>query len=108
MGNYNSHCFYFLDIATDALEETPENYVLEDLSTKVSDCAMYLGIELGLTRETIEEILFQNEKNIFIRNLGVMKKWKKSRKNAATILVLMKAFQWVDGKGLAFLRKQYG
>jgi hypothetical protein len=50
---------------------------------------MYLGIELGLTRETIEEILFQNEKSIFNRNLGVMKEWKKSSKNA-TILVLMK------------------
>ena len=95
------------DIATDALEETPEDNVLKDLSTKVSDCAMYLGIELGLTRETIEEILFQNEKSIFIRNLGVMKEWKKSSKNA-TILVLMKAFQWVDGKGLTFLRQQYG
>jgi hypothetical protein len=38
---------------------------------------MYLGIELGLTRETIEEILFQNEKSIFIRNLGVMKEFIK-------------------------------
>ena len=98
---------FIQDIATDALEESPEDYVLKDLSTKVSDCAMYLGIELGLTRETIEEILFQNEKSIFIRNLGVMKEWKKSSKNA-TILVLMKAFQWVDGKGLTFLRQQYG
>jgi hypothetical protein len=69
---------------------------------------MYLGIELGLTRETIEEILCQNEKSIFNQNLGVMKEWKKSSKNAATILVLMKAFQWVDGKGLTFLIKQYG
>ena len=107
MGNYNSHCFYFLDIATDALEKTPEDYVLKVLSTKVSDCAMYLGIELGLTRETIEDIFFKNAKGIFIRNLGVMKEWKKSSENA-TILVLMKAFQCVDGKGLTFLRQQYG
>jgi hypothetical protein len=36
-----------------------------------------------------------------------MKKWKTSSK-VTTILMLMKAFQSADGRGLYFLRKKYG
>ena len=107
MGNCNSHCFYFLDIATDALEEIPEDDVLQDLSKTFSGRAMQLGIELGLTRETVEEILLQNTKNIFSQNLSVMKEWKKSS-DKPTILVLINAFQWFDSRGLLFLKRKYG
>ena len=105
---YNSHCFYFLDIANDALQEIPEDQVLCDLSEKFVGGAMYLGVELGLTSERIVQILAKDEKDLCKQNLGVLKEWKFSKQHEATILVLMKAFQWVDGKGLTFLRQQYG
>jgi hypothetical protein len=108
LGIYNSHCFYFLDIKNSALQEIPQDDVLLDLSKKISSCAMHLGVELGLTRETIEQILLQYEKSIFKQNLGVMEEWKISNKQNATILVLIKAFQWVNGKGVTFLIQKYG
>ena len=107
LSNYNSDCFYFLDIANIALLEIPQDDVLQDLSRKVGNCAMHLGVELGLSMATIEET-FKRCRNItFEETFDVMKKWKASSK-VKTILMLMKAFQSADGRGLYFLRKKYG
>jgi hypothetical protein len=45
--NYNSDCFYFLDVANSVLQEIPEDDVLQELSKNVGNCAMHLGVELG-------------------------------------------------------------
>ena len=105
--NYNSDCFYFLDIASNALQEIPEDDVLQDLSKQVGNCAIHLGVELGLSMATIEETLFRYPKSMFEQTFDVMKKWKISGE-VKTIRMLMKAFQSVDGRGLKFLRKKYG
>jgi hypothetical protein len=105
--NYNSDCFYFLGIATMALQEIPKDDVLWDLSREVGNCAMHLGVELGLSMATIEETLKRCRNITFEETFDVMKKWKTSSK-VKTILVLMKAFQSADGRGLHFLRKKYG
>ena len=108
LGNYNYHFFYFLDIANSALQEIPEDDVLLDLSKQFTNGALHLGVELELPMATIEEILFKNEKSYFGQNRGVMEEWKRSKKPGATILVLMEAFQHVDGKGVTFLAQKYG
>ena len=106
MGNYNSHCFYFLDIPNSKLQEIPKNDVLQDLSNKIGNCAMHLGVELGLSMPEIEGILLQDPKAMFKQTYGVMKKWKESREVKATILILMKAIQSTDGRGLTFLMEK--
>jgi hypothetical protein len=104
--NYNSDCFYFLDIAEMALQEIPKDDVLWDLSREVGNCAMHLGVELELSMATIEETLKRCRNITFEETFDVMKKWKTSSK-VKTILMLMKAFQSADGRGLYFLRKKY-
>jgi hypothetical protein len=108
LGNYNSHCFYFLGIANSALQEIPEDDVLQDLSKEVGNCAMPLGVELGLSMAAIERIFFEYPKSMIKQTVGVMEEWKSSSKVNPTILVLMKAFQSADGRGLTFLRQKYG
>ena len=108
LGNYNYHFFYFLDIKNKALQNIPEDKVLQDLSILFADGAWHLGVELGLRFATIEEILLKNEKSYFDQNLGVMEEWKRSKEVKPTIIMLMKAFQHVDGKGVTFLAQKYG
>jgi hypothetical protein len=55
--NYNSDCFYFLENENIKLQETPDDKVLEDLSAKLGDCALHLGVELGLSVATKLSIL---------------------------------------------------
>ena len=105
--NYNSDCFYFLENANIALQEIPEDDVLQELSKTVGNCAIHLGVELGLNMATIEEILKRYRNSMFEQTFGVMKKWKSSSIVKATILMLMKAFQSADGRGLTFLRENY-
>ena len=107
LGNYNSDCFYFLGIANSALQEIPEDNVLQDLSKEVGNCAIHLGVELGLKWANIEETLTKYPKSMFEQTFDIMKKWKISAE-VKTIRMLMKAFQSVDGRGLKFLRKKYG
>ena len=77
------------------------------LSKEVGNCAIHLGVELGLSMAAIEGILYKYPKSMFKQTFGVMKKWKKSSNIKATILMLMKAFQSADGRGLVFLRNKY-
>jgi hypothetical protein len=106
--NYNSYCFYFLEIENSVLQEIPEDDVLQDLSKIVGNCAMHLGVELGLSTAAIDGILFEYPKSMFKQTVGVMEEWKRSSKVKPTILMLMKAFQSADGRGLTFLRQKYG
>ena len=81
---------------------------MQDLSEKVVNCAMHLGVELELSIAAIEGILFKYPKSMFKQTFGVMKEWKSSRKVEATIFMLMKAFQSAEGRGFTFLKKKYG
>ena len=55
----------------------------------------------------IESILYNNPKNMFGETFGVMKEWTSSSKVKTTILMLMKAFQSADTRGVNFLIKNY-
>ena len=105
--NYNSDCFYFLGIANSALQEIPEDVVLQELSRKVGNCAIHLGVELELDMAEIEETLKRCRNITFDETFDIMKKWKRI-KEVKTILMLMKAFQAADARGLNFLIKKYG
>ena len=79
---------------------------MQDLSNKVGNCAIHLGVELELDMATIEETLFKYPKNMFQQTFDVMKKWKISGE-VKTIRMLMKAFKSADGRGIKFLREKY-
>jgi hypothetical protein len=96
------NCFYFLDIADIALQEIPEDDVLQDLSDEVSNCAMHIVVELGLSMTAIERILNKYPKGTSKQAFGAMKEWKSSSKVKTTILMLMKAMESADGGGLSF------
>ena len=105
--NYNSDCFYFLENENTTLQKSPGDDVLKVLSTKLGDCAIQLGVELGLSVADITETLKKSENCTFKETLDVMTKWKKSSQDK-TILMLMKAVQLADGDGIEFLREKYG
>ena len=94
-------------MANIALQEIPENAVLQDLSEVVGMCAIPLGVELGLRMGAIKKILLMYPKNMTQQTLGVMKQWKGSDEFNPTILTLITAFQLADTKGVDFLRKKY-
>jgi hypothetical protein len=79
---------------------------LKDVARNVGDCAIHLGLELGLEMMTIEDtlVLYQNDMKGQI--LDVMTKWKSSSE-VKTISMLMKAFHSAEPRGYKFLREKY-
>jgi hypothetical protein len=69
---------------------------LKELSAQVGNCAIQLGVELGLSMVDIEESLFKYSKDMFSQTFDVLKKWKNLRKVKPTIRILMRAFQWFE------------
>ena len=98
---------FVIDIDNIALQQIPDDDVLMKLSTKVGNCAMQLGVELGLSMVDIEKTLVEYSKVIFSQIFDVLKKWKKNHKVKPTIRTLMKAMQTSDPRGLKFLVKKY-
>jgi hypothetical protein len=80
---------------------------LTELSEQVGNCAMQLGVELGLSMVNIEQTLFKYSKDIFSQTFDVLKMWKYSSKVKPTIRILMTAIQASDPRGLKFLRDKY-
>ena len=63
------------------LQKSPGDDVLKVLSTKLGDCAIQLGVELGLPVAEITETLKKSGNCTFKETLDVMTKWKKSSQN---------------------------
>jgi hypothetical protein len=80
---------------------------LIELSTQVGNCAIQLGVELGLSMVEIEQTLYKYSKDMFNQTFDVLKKWKKNRQVKPTIRILMKAMQASDPRGLHFLISKY-
>jgi hypothetical protein len=80
---------------------------LKELSEQVGNCAVQLGVELGLSMVNIEDTLSKYSKDMFSRTFDVLKKWKNLGKVKPTIRILMRAFQTSDPRGLMFLRHKY-
>ena len=95
-----------IDIPNSAIQEIPEDDVLEDVTKTVGPCVIHLGVELGLDMPTIQDTLFKYPNDMRKQTLDVMKKWKISSE-VKTICMLMKTFQSADSRGFKFLRKKY-
>ena len=91
----------FIGIHKDVLQRIPDDDLLEELSRQVGNCAMQLGVALGLSMVDIEESLFKYSKDMFSQTFDVLKKWNNSRKEVMpTICILMRAMQESDSRGL--------
>jgi hypothetical protein len=65
----------FIGIHKDALQRIPDDDLLEKLSRQVGNCAVELGVALGLSMVDIEASLFNYSKDMFSQTFDVLKKW---------------------------------
>ena len=92
--------------ANNQLQATPGEDVLEEVAGKVEDCAIHLGLELGLDMPVIYDTLSTCENGICKQTLAVMKRWISTSK-VKTIGMLMEAFYSAEPTGYNFLREKY-
>ena len=68
---------FVIDIDNITLQQIPDDDVLRELSKQVENCAMQLGVELGLSMVEIVKTIFKYSRDIFSQAFDVLKKWKK-------------------------------
>ena len=95
-----------LEIASSRSHEIPDDDVLLQLPHYLGNCAVQLGVELGLSTSDILSIICRPQWDINQQKYDILKKWKE-QSTTKTLHVLMKALQRVDSGGLDFLRKKY-
>ncbi|CAG2224606.1 unnamed protein product [Mytilus edulis] len=84
--------------------ETPGDDVLKALSYQIGNCALQLGIELGVTLYGVESSFIKFPKDLPGLLEDILKKWKNESK-VATFYSLMMALKLVNGGGVRYLRK---
>lgn len=86
---------------------TPSDEVLEELSHRLGNCVIQLGIELGISFNSIEETMYRFPKDMYGQLYDILNKWKCQRNEKPTIHRLIMALQRVECGGLIFLQDQY-
>ncbi|XP_052059249.1 uncharacterized protein LOC127711894 [Mytilus californianus] len=98
---------HLLDIAEIRLQEVPHDNVLKDLPKNLGNCAIQLGIELGVSISSIEETLTRHPRDMYNQIEDILRKWKTSREVKPTIYRLMLALERVHTGGLEYLKGIY-
>ncbi|CAG2222420.1 unnamed protein product [Mytilus edulis] len=97
-------------IANISLQDVPSDDVISSLTEKklIGDCIVHLGVELGLSINSIKETLVNHPRNLYGQIHNLLIKWK-SGKVKPTVYRLMVALKKVKAsEGLAFMMKMYG
>ena len=84
----------------------PDDSVLHELTRHIGNCAMHLGIELGLDFSEIEHTMSKYRKDIFEQTRDILMKWKKTSK-VKTLYILMQALRSAKLPGFNYLCKIY-
>lgn len=101
---FNYNWIFFSEFADFKLCETPGDDVLKALSYQIGNCALQLGIELGVTLYGVENSFIKFPKDLPGLLEDILKKWKNESK-VATFYSLMMALKLVNGGGVRYLRK---
>ena len=106
LSNGNSCLHVSTEYATSKFHMIPDDDILLQLPYHMGNCAVQLGVELGLSTSDIVETICEYPRKIMEQKSDILMKWKR-QSTTKNLHVLMQALQRVDSGGLDFLRKQY-
>lgn len=98
--------FFLVDVSESRLQSPVDDEILTELPKHMGNCVIHLGIELGLTVEAIEAIMYNCPKEMYIQIESVLHKWK-TTSQTPTVFALMKALKDVKAGGLSYLCAKY-
>ncbi|VDI23717.1 Hypothetical predicted protein [Mytilus galloprovincialis] len=87
-------------------EEVPNNDVLNNLPQKLGNCALQLGVELGITISSIEQTKTDYRK-MYDQTADILRKWKNSTEEKPTVFKLLVVLERVHLGGFQFVKDMY-
>lgn len=90
-----------------ALKQEPDNDTLYELSRNIGNCALHLGVELGLATVEIESTIFKYSKDIFDQNYDILIKWRNTGSKKTLRSLMQALLQIADLRGIRFLDNKF-
>ncbi|CAG2210870.1 Putative ankyrin repeat protein MM_0045 [Mytilus edulis] len=87
-------------------EKVPNDDVLNKLIKELGNCALHLGVELGITINSIEQTKTDYRK-MYDQTADILRKWKNSTEEKPTVLKLMDVLERVHLGGFQFVKEMY-
>lgn len=78
-----------IGISEEVLASTPDESLLEDLSNRIANGNLQLGLELGLNGVKLQEIVYQHKTRLMEQTREILRTWKILKQ---PLTVLAKAF----------------
>lgn len=99
-------CNSFIEFPNIGPEEVPNDDVLNDLPNHLGNCALQLGVELGITIDSIEETK-TDYRTMYGQTVDILRKWRNSTEEKPTIYRLMAVLERIHLGGFKFLKDTY-
>ncbi|OPL33282.1 hypothetical protein AM593_08036, partial [Mytilus galloprovincialis] len=87
-------------------EDVPNDEVLNNLPQKLGNCALHLGVELGLSINSIEQTKTDHQK-MYDQTADILRKWKNLTEEKPTVFKLMVVLERVHLGGFQFVKDMY-
>ncbi|CAG2198558.1 unnamed protein product [Mytilus edulis] len=87
-------------------EAVPNDDVLNNLPQNLGNCALQLGVELGITINSIEQTKTDYRK-MYDQTTDILRKWKNSTEEKPTVFKLLVALERVHLGGFQFVKDMY-
>ncbi|XP_071124456.1 uncharacterized protein [Mytilus edulis] len=87
-------------------DEVPNDDVLQNLPQKLGNCALQLGVELGIAISSIEQTKTDHRK-MYDQTEDILRKWKNSTEEKPTLFKLLVGLERVHLGGFQFVKDMY-
>ncbi|VDI64182.1 Hypothetical predicted protein [Mytilus galloprovincialis] len=87
-------------------EEVPNDDIINNLPQNLGNCALQLGVELGVTINSIEQTKTDYRK-MYDQTTDILRKWKNSTEEKPTVFKLLVGLERVHLGGFQFVKDMY-
>ncbi|XP_063415123.1 uncharacterized protein LOC134697035 isoform X1 [Mytilus trossulus] len=87
-------------------DEVPNDDVLKNLPSKLGNCSLQLGVELGIALSSIEQTKADHRK-MYDQTEDILRKWKNSTEEKPTVFKLLVCLERVHLGGFQFVKDMY-
>lgn len=97
---------YFVTGVADSLQVIPSDALLDEVSNRLGNHAIHLGIELGLEFNEVHKLITDSSKSMFVQTFDILMKWK-DESSVNTVYSLIVALKPVNASCANYVRKQF-
>lgn len=99
-------CIFFIAFSKVGPDEVATDALLNNLPQKLGNCALQLGVELGIAISSLEQTK-ADYRRMYDQTADILRKWKKLTEEKPTVHNLLVVLERVHLGGFQFVKENY-